>query len=352
MAVGNDGRRAKTAHVNMMTDTIINNIPAEGLRVIMRSLLVAHPEITSTFEEETRRYIQDVALPKEQSRSSETDVAALKTLQRTVRCMQGCGLSIQSVPLTGDLAVQGLRLQNDNPDDEVLASIDGDVVQLVTAIEKGQLAAGRTTLPDEDKKVVEDLRQSLIECLDMTGANDQIYPYGRALTATSILLGVPVPQLDDVSASIQHDLQIDLPELKETFELQGRKLPRIFSGLWQMSSPSWGWAPTWKIIAQFSKYVSAGMIAFDMADHYGDAEITFVSRATVQRSMIPEYLTNKGSLQLGVLQEESNFRCYQVLRFQPNGGHEGGGSSQRVGEMQTLADRKDRFASVPLAICE
>jgi hypothetical protein len=145
-------------------------------------------------------------------------------------------------------------------------------------------------------------------------------------------------------------LQIDPPELKETFELQGRRLPRIFSGLWQMSSPSWGSAPTSKIIAQFSNYVSAGMIAFDMADHYGDAEITFVSRATVQRSMTP--LTTKGPLQLSVLQEKRDLRRYQVLRLRPNGGHKGGGSSQRVGEMQTLADRKDRFASIPLAICE
>jgi hypothetical protein len=282
MAADNDGRRTKTAHVNMMTDTIINNIPAEGLRVVVRSLLAAHPEITSTFEEETRRYVQDVALPKEQSREFGPDVATLKTTQRMVRCMQGCGLGIQSVSLTGDLAIQGLRLQNDNPDDELLAAIDGDVVQLVTAIEKSQLAAGRTTLPNKDKEAVEELRQSLIECQDMTGSNDQIYPYGRALTATSILLGVPIPQLDDVPASIQYTLQVDPPELKETFELQGRRLPRIFSGLWQMSSPSWGSAPTSKIIAQFSKYVSAGMIAFDMADHYGDAEITFVSRARIK----------------------------------------------------------------------
>jgi hypothetical protein len=285
MAADNDGRRTKTAHVNMMTDTIINNVPAEGLRVIVRSLLAAYPEITSIFEDETRRYIQDIALPKEQPRKSDSDVATLKTTQRTVRCMQGCGLGTQSIHLMGNLAIQGLSLQRHDSDDELLASIDGDVVQLVTAIEKSQLAAGRTTLSDKDKKDVENLRQSLIECQDLAGSKDLVYPYGRALTATSILLGVLVPQLDDVPASIQHALQVDPPELKETFELHGRRLPRIFSGLWQMSSPSWGSAPTSKIIAQFSNYVSAGMIAFDMADHYGDAEITFVSRVRVKTSV-------------------------------------------------------------------
>jgi hypothetical protein len=285
MAADNDGRRTKTAHVNMMTDTIINNVPSEGLRIIARSLLAAYPEITSTFEGETRRYIQDIALPKEQSRKSDNDLASLKTTQRTIRCMQGCGLGTQSIDLMGNLAIQGLRLCKDDSDDELLASIDGDVVQLVTAIEKSQLAAGRTTLSDKDKKDVENLRQSLIECQDLAGSKDLIYPYSRALTATSILLGVPIPHLDDVPANLQHALQVDPPELKETFELHGRKLPRIFSGLWQMSSPSWGSAPASKIIAQFSNYVSAGMIAFDMADHYGDAEITFVSRARAKTSM-------------------------------------------------------------------
>jgi hypothetical protein len=267
MAAGYNSPRAKTAHVNMMTDTIINNVSVEGLRTIMRSLLAAHPEITPTFEDETRRYIQDVTLPRLQTNGSTPDVESLKTTQRTIRCMQGCGLSTQSIKLTADLA----------SNDDLLASIDGDCVQLVTAIEKKLLAAGFATLPNQERKLAESLRQSLIECQNHTETAGLNYPYGRALTATSILLGAPIPQFDDVSASVEHDLQVNPLEMKETFQINGRRLPRLFSGLWQMSSPSWGSAPTSRIIAQFSKYVSAGMVAFDMADHYGDAEILFVS---------------------------------------------------------------------------
>jgi len=277
MAAGNNNPRAKTAHVNMMTDTIINNLSAEGLRAIVRSLLAAHAEITPTFEDETRRYIQDVTLPNLQTNGSTPEVETLRTTQRITRCMQGCGLSTQSIKLTGDLAVEALKLPKGDSHDDLLTSIDGDCVQLVTAIEKELLAAGFTTLPSREKTLVESLRQSLIECQNHTETAKLTYPYDRALTATSLLLGAPIPRFDDVSTSVERDLQVNPLEMKETFPLNGRRLPRLFSGLWQMSSPSWGSAPTSKIIAQFSKYVSAGMVAFDMADHYGDAEILVVS---------------------------------------------------------------------------
>ncbi|RDW84490.1 hypothetical protein BP6252_02080 [Coleophoma cylindrospora] len=61
----------------------------------------------------------------------------------------------------------------------------------------------------------------------------------------------------------------------ETFQLGPHTVPRVFGGLWQMSSPAWGTAPRSKIIKQFKKHVDAGFTAFDMADHYGDAEVVF-----------------------------------------------------------------------------
>ncbi|TQN69208.1 Aldo-keto reductase YhdN, partial [Colletotrichum shisoi] len=193
----------------MMTDTIITNLPAENLRAITRSLLAAHPEITATFEAETRNYIQDVALPAARTqRPASTDAAWLKKTQATIRCMLGCGLSSQSIPLTEEVVTEGVRLLLD-PDTtkedtlDALASIDGDVVQIMTAVEKTLLAASRTVLLDHERKLVTGLHQCL------------------------------------------------------------------------MSSPSWGSAPTSRIIAQFSKHLEAGMTAFDMAGHYGDAEIIF-----------------------------------------------------------------------------
>ncbi|KAH9894998.1 Aldo/keto reductase [Cubamyces lactineus] len=61
----------------------------------------------------------------------------------------------------------------------------------------------------------------------------------------------------------------------ETFHLGGIALPRLFTGLWQLSSNSWGSAPAAKIRRQMANYAANGYTAFDMADHYGPAEILF-----------------------------------------------------------------------------
>ncbi|TBU41689.1 aldo/keto reductase [Dichomitus squalens] len=59
----------------------------------------------------------------------------------------------------------------------------------------------------------------------------------------------------------------------ETFRLGNHDLPRLFNGLWQLSSNSWGSAPAAKIRRQMAIYAENGYTAF--ADHYGPAEILF-----------------------------------------------------------------------------
>ncbi|KAI0779772.1 Aldo/keto reductase [Fomes fomentarius] len=62
---------------------------------------------------------------------------------------------------------------------------------------------------------------------------------------------------------------------QETFRLGNRELPRLFNGLWQLSSNSWGCAPAPKIRRDMATFAENGYTAFDMADHYGPAEILF-----------------------------------------------------------------------------
>lgn len=280
MAAGSGGQTAKTAHVNMMTDTMVTNLPAENLRAIVRSLLAIHPEITTTFEAETRSYIEDVALPtfKAKCPSSTNDLALLKETKATVRCMLGCGFGFESIPLMQQVVAQSVKHALDpvRSTEEVrteLASIDGDIVQVMTAVEKTLLLAAREELADDEYKLVSNLHEALVYYKTITDASGMEYPYERAILATSMLLGLPPPTLDLFSTGTESTPG----RPKETFEMNKRQLPRLFTGLWQLSSPSWGSAPTSKIIAQFSKHVEAGMTAFDMADHYGDAEIIFVS---------------------------------------------------------------------------
>lgn len=61
----------------------------------------------------------------------------------------------------------------------------------------------------------------------------------------------------------------------ETFRLGRFTVPRLFNGLWQLSSNAWGSAPSPKIRRHMAQYAEQGYIAFDMADHYGSAELLF-----------------------------------------------------------------------------
>ena len=49
---------------------------------------------------------------------------------------------------------------------------------------------------------------------------------------------------------------------RETFRLGDRDLPRLFSGLWQLSSNSWGSAPAAKIRRQMAVFAENGYTAF------------------------------------------------------------------------------------------
>ncbi|KAJ7894805.1 NADP-dependent oxidoreductase domain-containing protein [Mycena leptocephala] len=59
----------------------------------------------------------------------------------------------------------------------------------------------------------------------------------------------------------------------ETFQLGPFTAPRLFTGLWQLSSNAWGTASVSKIRQAMGRHVDRGYTAF--ADHYGSAEIIF-----------------------------------------------------------------------------
>ncbi|KAJ6532891.1 Aldo keto reductase [Mycena vulgaris] len=61
----------------------------------------------------------------------------------------------------------------------------------------------------------------------------------------------------------------------ETFQLGPFTAPRLWTGLWQLSSNAWGTAPVSKIRQAMGRHVDGGYTAFDMADHYGSAELIF-----------------------------------------------------------------------------
>jgi hypothetical protein len=57
-------------------------------------------------------------------------------------------------------------------------------------------------------------------------------------------------------------------EAVEKFTLGDRQLPRLFNGLWQLSSPAFGVGDSPQQQEKLIKLVEAGLVAADMADHY------------------------------------------------------------------------------------
>ncbi|KZS95641.1 Aldo/keto reductase [Sistotremastrum niveocremeum HHB9708] len=68
---------------------------------------------------------------------------------------------------------------------------------------------------------------------------------------------------------------LDMAADIEVCQLGTLTVPRIFNGLWQLSSNAWGNAPASKIRREMARHVEHGFYAFDMADHYGSAELLY-----------------------------------------------------------------------------
>lgn len=285
MAIPQHANPTKLAHVNMMTDTVIANLTPEALRSIMRSLLAAYPDLTAAFETSTRDFLHSTAsLSATQGKS--LDNAKFTALQARIRCMVGCGLCYQSLPLLRTLVdyIRHLNSSIDGDDNVVgetnkkIATIDADIVQAATAVQKTLTAeAGARDLSADEFLLVRGVYDSVVSCReDYSASNAKDLPFERGLMAMASLLGYS-PPVETPTKPLENSKALPAPvQVKETFRLGSRQIPRIFSGLWQLSSPAWGSASAARIVDQFEKTVRNGLTAFDMADHYGDAEIIFV----------------------------------------------------------------------------
>jgi hypothetical protein len=274
------GAKAKTAHVNMMTDTIIANLSLEGLRAVMRGVLSSQPAATPAFEEQTRNYLnetasqfQTVSVTAKQEDGVSYTTPSLKDLRRRICCMVGCGMCYEALPLLRQIVQQlsGIASEDDSLQNDT-AAVDSDIVQALTAIQKTLLSPmGSRELSAEEAEPVIQLHQAVLAYQEDCVARKQPFVLERASDALALLLN---PGLSESVMVPRAELAPEV--IPETFTLDGQTLPRIFNGLWQLSSPAWGSASRSKMMDQFSSSVQRGFTAFDMADHYGDAEIIFV----------------------------------------------------------------------------
>lgn len=275
----------KMAHVNLMTDTVIANLPEEGLRSVLRSMLAADPSITSLLESRARNYLQkslgfryDGIFP-----DSTLVTDTFRSTQQRARSMLGCGMCYESIALLASIVEQaaGLSFESELSEElpQALATVDGDIVQALTAVQKTlMVATGSRPLSQTEFPVVQTLLDAVLKCLRNWNTSSVDFVFERSLTALRApSLGLHDPS-NDLGEVIQQTAKTSLiPEFSnlEKFQLDHISLPRLFTGLWQLSSPSWGTASTQKIRQQFESYACNGFTAYDMADHYGDAEVVF-----------------------------------------------------------------------------
>lgn len=123
-----------------------------------------------------------------------------------------------------------------------------------------------------------DLFAALSSCKAQCSSRGATYPFNRGERQVQDAQAYLFPSSASSSATgpSQH-LQVSLPAISrvETFAIGNRQLPRLFIGLWQLSSPQWGSANANDQERGLSQLVENGFVAADMADHYGDAELVY-----------------------------------------------------------------------------
>ncbi|EHL03256.1 putative 2,5-diketo-D-gluconic acid reductase A [Glarea lozoyensis 74030] len=259
---------AKAGHTNMMTDTIIANLPPEALRSTLRGLLGGNAPLTAKFNSIVSDYLISTKPTPFPELFVVTDAGfrTLPALQEQMiryRCLMGCGKGVESLCEVLNVVAQ-LKEFGENLGWEdagimekladiggEIAGIDGDVVQAVTAVHKELIVDGET-------RAMEDVEIDIADKLEGGGVS-----FERAVQSVETLLKSQRNEqnIDRSSNPRSTGFKSTVSKL-EAFKLGDAQVPRIFCGLWQFSSPAWGTATKEKIHADFRKHVDAGLIAY------------------------------------------------------------------------------------------
>ena len=124
----------------------------------------------------------------------------------------------------------------------------------------------------------------------------------------------PSPGRPSSPATVHKPLPV-APTQFPTISLGPLVVPRLFCGLWQLSGPGWGTASAEAIRTAMGQTVREGFTAFDLADHYGDAEIILVSRVSQSATELT-FCTATGQVSLDSVVSQSCRSCHQAVRVQ------------------------------------
>ncbi|KAI8962655.1 aldo/keto reductase [Daldinia sp. FL1419] len=272
-------------HVNMMDDCLISNLPPATLRSALRLLVSQGASTQQPFVQHIRARFREnpPAFEDPEKLFPEADVVSEACLAylAQIRCIFSCKLPRESFPYLRHFleAIPRARVRwtEDSELATLLAKFDGDVVQAVQALKE--------SCPEPTPKLlglINSLLASLGNCRDYCeGLHPPLpFPFSRARRQLSDVLAILFPQYA-LTATATNGSVLTLPAKPtekraiETFQLGSFNVPRLFNGLWQLSSPSWGSGTARSQEAALLHAVERGLTATDMADHYGDAELIY-----------------------------------------------------------------------------
>ncbi|KAI1101260.1 aldo/keto reductase [Jackrogersella minutella] len=277
-------------HVNMMDDCLISNLPPATLRSTLR-LLVSQGSVTQRpFVEHVRAQFRKnppgFEAPERLFPGADIVTPECLAYLAQTRCMFSCKLAQDSLPYLEHFAKAitrmdvKLRAPSSNMA-KTLLQFDGDIVQAIQALKESR--------PEPTPELLTSLKNLLASVDDCEGKCGS-FPFARSQRQLRDVIKILFPDCDDLPRNVkprEHVLHTGT-EAKmpvETFRLGPLEMPRLFNGLWQVSSSSWGSAGSRMQERTLLDAARCGLTAADMADHYGDAELTY---GDFRNSLAPE----------------------------------------------------------------
>ncbi|KAH6646278.1 aldo/keto reductase [Truncatella angustata] len=273
-------------HVNMMDDVLISNLPPELLRSAMRVLVSQGSVTQKPFVNHIRERFTDtppkLAAPEDLFPSVNHVSLQCSRYMALTRCLFSCKLAAESlrylIHFIESIQLGGARWESDSDLEAVLEKFGGDVVQAVQALKESK-PEPTEALEDQLLKLWTALKDCQTYC-ENTKPEPLIYPLTRAERQVKDVIGFLFPNGTSLSLlidTLSSQILVDLSKQGDTemFALGPYQVPRLFNGLWQLSSPAWGSGTAEKQAAALKHLVEYGLTSTDMADHYGDAELIY-----------------------------------------------------------------------------
>ncbi|THV06852.1 aldo/keto reductase [Dendrothele bispora CBS 962.96] len=264
----------------MMDDVLISQLPPAILRSSLRALVSQGSAMQRVFVEHVRRRLTESPpqLPSASDLFLGKSPSYAEFLAST-RCMFSSKMAQESLPYLTHLLVSipesAVKWEPSDSLEVALERACGDIVQAVQALKES-----RPKPTEELQARLQGLQKALKDCETYCREQDLSYPFIRARLQVDDVYSLTFPENPQGRYSplpskfvVQPDP--DVTQKLEYVYLGNIKVPRLFNGLWQMSSPAWGSASSFKQELALTQLVKKGLIATDMADHYGDAELVY-----------------------------------------------------------------------------